>query len=125
MATGLIQTTDGHGSAMRSLAGLRTTMVGGQISPITAGSGSREKTLIGDRHGSHGGPVAITLAGRLCRHAVLGSFIKDSLLALAWTSNSILVHCITTFAMCVLSASRCCATAFFRRCRTSLISKTR
>src|SRR5262249_30658343 len=97
MATGLIQTTDGHGSAMRISAGPPITTVIGPTSPITAGSGFQEPTSTGDPPGSHGGPVAITLAGHLCLRLVRALCMRDSPSALAWTSNSILVHCITTF----------------------------
>src|SRR5262249_23105941 len=70
--------TGGRGSATSILAGLRITTVAGLISGTTAGYGSPERIWTGDRPGSHGEPVAITSAGRHCRHAGRAWFMKDN-----------------------------------------------
>ena len=76
--------TGGPGSATRISVGPRITTVAGPISRTTVGSGFREKTWIGDRPGSHGELVAITLVGRLCRRAGRASFMKTSPSAGTW-----------------------------------------
>src|SRR6266478_281497 len=115
MVTGLIPTTVGPGFLTKTSAGPPTIMVAGRLSPITAGSGFREAILIGDRPGSHGEPVAITLAGRLCLHAAWVSFTKVSQSAHAWTSNTISAQHITISATFVLSVNRSCEIESFRR----------
>src|SRR5436309_12504030 len=70
--------TVGHGSATKTSAGPRITTVAGPVLRTTAGSGSPGRIWIGDRPGSHGEPVAITSAGRRCRHAVQALFMKGS-----------------------------------------------
>src|SRR5437870_412429 len=98
MDIGRTQIMDGPGSVTRISVGQRITTVAGRISPITAGRGFREAIWIGDRPGSRGEPVVITLAGRLCLHAVRASSMKDNRSAPAWTSNSISARTITTSA---------------------------
>src|SRR6266480_1728528 len=124
MATGLIRTTAGHGFRTKTSGGLRIITVAGRILPITAGSGLREATSIGGRRGSHGERGAITLAGRLCLHAVPALFMKDSLSALGWTSNTISARNITTFVTFALSVNRSCGIEFFRQHRTLRTSRT-
>src|SRR6266480_2591222 len=98
MVTGLTLMTDGHGFRTRISAGPLITMAAGRIFRIMAGSGFPETIWTGDQHGSRGGPAVIMSAGRLCRHVAQALFMREGPLALRWTSSSISVQSITTFA---------------------------
>src|SRR5438552_5014054 len=124
MDIGRTQIMDGPGSVTRISVGQRITTVAGRISRITAGSGFREAILIGDRPGSRGEPVAITLAGRLCLHAARASFTKGSQSARAWTLNTISDRNITIFVTFVSLVNRSCGIVSFRRHRTLPTSLT-
>src|SRR5437016_8636636 len=112
MVIGPTPMTDGRGSLTKILAGRLIIMAAGLGWPTTAGSGFRAKILIGDRPGFPGELGATTSAGLLCLRVALGLFMRDSRLALAWTSISISVPTTTTLSMLDLSVSRSCAIEF-------------
>ena|SRR5437588_3365395 len=125
MATGPTPMRVGHGFLTKISGGQLTTMAVGLAWLIPAGFGSLAAISIGARPGSRGELVATMSAGRLCLRAVPELFMRDSPLAVKWTSNSILVRPITTLSTFVLSVSRSCATEFTHRRKMLTISTTR
>src|SRR5438105_6523733 len=115
MVTGPTPMTDGRGSPTKISAGRLIIMAAGLAWPIRAGFGSLVAIWTGGQHGFPGEPVATMSVGHRFLRAALELFMRDSRLALAWTSISISVPTTTTLSMLGLSVSRSCAIEFLHR----------